>query len=58
MDVKMPTIVRPLRSVIISKFDQEIARTMAAVKEFAESHAADRAGDQTHRGRSVEHASS
>jgi hypothetical protein len=44
--------------VIISKFDQEIARTMAAVKEFAESHAADRAGDQTHRGRSVEHASS
>jgi hypothetical protein len=58
MDVYMPTIVRPLRSVIISKFDQEIARTMAAVKEFAESHAADRAGDQTHRGRSVEHASS
>jgi hypothetical protein len=48
MDVKMPTIVRPLRSVIISKFDQEIARTMAAVKEFAETHTGDRAGDKTH----------
>jgi uncharacterized protein YndB with AHSA1/START domain len=45
MDVNMPTIVRPLRPAIISKFDEEIARTMAAVKEFAETHAI-RIGDE------------
>jgi len=47
MDVYTPRIVRLLRSVIISKFDEEIARTTAAVKEFAESQAGDRAGNKT-----------
>jgi hypothetical protein len=47
LDVNMPPIVRPLRSAIISKFDEENVRTMAAVKEYAETQAADRAGDKT-----------
>jgi hypothetical protein len=42
LDVKMPTIVRPLRSLMISKFDEENVRTMAAVKEYAETQAAKR----------------
>lgn len=37
LDVNMPTIVRPLRSAIISKFDRENVRTMAAVKEYADA---------------------
>ena len=52
MDVNMPIIVRPLRSVIISKFDKENVRTMAAVKQYAETHSPDRAGDK-HRERPV-----
>jgi hypothetical protein len=48
----MPIIVRPLRSVIISKFDKENVRTMAAVKQYAETHSPDRAGDK-HRERPV-----
>jgi Polyketide cyclase / dehydrase and lipid transport len=46
LDVNMPSIVRPLRSVITSKFDKENVRTMAAVKQYAETHSADRAGDK------------
>jgi uncharacterized protein YndB with AHSA1/START domain len=46
LDVKMPLITRPLRSVIISKFDKENARTMAAVKQYAEAHPATTNGDQ------------
>jgi uncharacterized protein YndB with AHSA1/START domain len=47
LDVAMPLIVRPLRSVIISKFDKENVRTLAAVKEYAEAHPAVTNGKQT-----------
>jgi hypothetical protein len=40
LDVSMPLLLRPLRPVIISRFDQENVRTMAAVKAYAESHGA------------------
>jgi uncharacterized protein YndB with AHSA1/START domain len=40
LDVSMPALLRPLRPAIISRFDQENVRTMAAVKAHAESHAA------------------
>jgi hypothetical protein len=42
-------IVRLLRAAIISKFDEEIVRTMAAVKEYAEAQSADRGGDEIRR---------
>lgn len=45
LDVHMPTIVRPLRSVMLSQFDKENLRTMAAVQQYAETLSADRAGD-------------
>ena len=34
----MPIIARPLRGLIIRRFDQENQRTMAAVKAYAEAH--------------------
>jgi hypothetical protein len=33
----MPLIVRPLRSMLTSRFDRENVRTMAAVKAYAEA---------------------
>jgi hypothetical protein len=36
LDVAMPIVLRPLRRAIISSFDKENLRTMAAVKKYAE----------------------
>jgi hypothetical protein len=41
LDVSMPVAFRPLRPAITTRFDQENLRTMAAVKQYAEAHAAD-----------------
>jgi hypothetical protein len=38
LDIAMPILLRPLRPAIVSKFDQENVRTMAAVKSYAEAH--------------------
>jgi hypothetical protein len=35
---------RPLRRLIVSRFDQETLRTMAAVKKYAEAHTGDAPG--------------
>jgi uncharacterized protein YndB with AHSA1/START domain len=45
LDIDMPIIVRPLRPAMLSKFDKENVRTMAAVKQYAETHSADRRGE-------------
>jgi hypothetical protein len=37
LDVEMPLLLRPLRRAVITKFDKENVRTMAAVKAYAES---------------------
>jgi hypothetical protein len=37
LDFRMPWIFRPLRGLIISKFDEENVRTMAAVKQYADA---------------------
>jgi hypothetical protein len=34
----MPSLFRPLRRLILSSFDKENPRTMAAVKKYAETH--------------------
>jgi uncharacterized protein YndB with AHSA1/START domain len=39
LDITMPVVVRPLRSLIVRSFDRENLRTMAAVKTYAETHA-------------------
>jgi uncharacterized protein YndB with AHSA1/START domain len=39
LDVTMPALLRPLRSAITSRFDKENLRTMAALKQYAETHA-------------------
>jgi hypothetical protein len=41
LDIGMPVVFRPLRPAITARFDQENLRTMAAVKQYAEAHAAD-----------------
>jgi hypothetical protein len=41
LDISMPAITRPLRRLILSAFDKEIMRTMAAAKKYAEAHAGD-----------------
>jgi carbon monoxide dehydrogenase subunit G len=41
LDVTMPAIARPLRRLIISSFDKENLRTMAALQTHAEAHAGD-----------------
>jgi hypothetical protein len=41
LDFTMPIFFRPLRPVITSAFDKENLRTMAAVKQYAETHAKD-----------------
>jgi hypothetical protein len=45
LDIEMPLIARPLRRFIISSFDKENIRTMAAVKAYAEAQASVAAGD-------------
>jgi hypothetical protein len=39
LDIGMPLLFRPLRPLIISSFDKENLRTMAALAEYAEAHA-------------------
>ena len=41
LDVTMPVVLRPLRSAITARFDKENLRTMAAVKQYAETHTGD-----------------
>ena len=38
LDITMPMLLRPARPLIIRSFDAENARTMAAVKTYAEAH--------------------
>jgi Polyketide cyclase / dehydrase and lipid transport len=38
LDIAMPAILRPLRPLIITSFNRENMRTMAALKEYAEAH--------------------
>jgi uncharacterized protein YndB with AHSA1/START domain len=38
LDVTMPLVLRPLRPLVTASFDKENGRTMAALKEYAESH--------------------
>jgi hypothetical protein len=38
LDIDMPGVLRPLRRLIVSSFDKENLRTMAAVKKYAETH--------------------
>lgn len=38
LDITMPTFLRPLRRLIIRPFDVENARTVGAVKAYAEAH--------------------
>ena len=38
VDIIMPALFRPLRRAIVSRFDQENVRTIAAVKTYAEAH--------------------
>jgi uncharacterized protein YndB with AHSA1/START domain len=38
LDFAMPLLTRPLRRVVVNKFDNENVRTLAAVKEFAEAN--------------------
>ena len=44
LDITMPAITRPLRRLIVSSFDKENLRTMAAVKKYAEAHTGDAPG--------------
>jgi hypothetical protein len=37
LDVTMPVVLRPLRPLIITSFDKENVRTMAALKRYAEA---------------------
>ena len=41
LDIAMPVITRPLRRLIVSSFDKENLRTMAALKTYAEAHPGD-----------------
>jgi hypothetical protein len=38
LTIAMPLVLRPLRPLIISAFDKENVRTMAALAEYAEAH--------------------
>jgi hypothetical protein len=40
LDIAMPAVLRPLRRLITASFDKENVRTMAAVRQYAEAHAA------------------
>jgi hypothetical protein len=37
LDISMPRLFRPLRRLILSSFDKENLRTMAAMKKYAET---------------------
>ncbi len=37
LDITMPVLLRPLRPLITASFDKENARTMAALKQYAEA---------------------
>jgi hypothetical protein len=37
LDISVPRLFRPLRRLILSSFDKENLRTMAAVKKYAET---------------------
>jgi hypothetical protein len=39
LSIAMPLILRPLRPLVISAFDKENVRTMAALADYAEAHA-------------------
>lgn len=39
IDIRMPFVFRPLRPLVTASFDKENARTMAALKQYAEAHA-------------------
>jgi hypothetical protein len=41
LDISMPAITRPLRTLILSAFDKEILRIMVAAKKYAEAHTGD-----------------
>lgn len=41
LDIEMPIFLRPLRPAVVSKFDKENLRTMAAVKDYAEAYSDD-----------------
>jgi hypothetical protein len=45
LDMEMPVYSRPLRRLIVSSFDRENLRTMAAVKQYAEAHRGAMPGD-------------
>ena len=38
LDFTMPPLLRPLRRVVITRFDEENVRTLAALKQYAERH--------------------
>ena len=38
LDITMPALLRPLRRLIVSSFDKENLRTMAALASYAEAH--------------------
>jgi hypothetical protein len=37
LDVTMPIVLRPLRAVMVSSFDKENVRTLAALRAYAEA---------------------
>jgi hypothetical protein len=45
LDIGMPLLLRPFRQLIISSFDKENVRTIAALGEYAKAHA-DKLGDE------------
>lgn len=38
LDISMASLIRPLRRLIVSSFDKENLRTLAALKKYAETH--------------------
>jgi hypothetical protein len=40
LDITMPGILRPLRRLLIERFEKENARTMDALRKYAEAHPA------------------
>jgi hypothetical protein len=39
LDIALPAVFRPLRPLVTASFDKENLRTMAALKDYARSHA-------------------
>jgi uncharacterized protein YndB with AHSA1/START domain len=46
LDFAMPLVARPLRAVVVSKFDKENVRTLAALKAYAEARRDEDAGSR------------